>query len=96
MAVRRNLARRQSDGFRSAGLRQSIVIAESISAEMDRDAALQVGEREGCLPIAAVRGPNQGEQGFIARYGQHRSVAEHPAGRGKISGKHPYLTNKRL
>src|SRR5262249_27850131 len=85
----RNLACGQSHGFRPAGL----ALRESRS-HVNRDPALQVGQGESVLSVAAVSGADEVEECLILADGNQGSVAKRPSYWGKVSGKHPYLADK--
>ena len=61
------------------------------SPRMDRRAAAQVGQREGVLAVAAVRGADQVEQHFVIRDGQQLAVAHLPAAGSKVEADQPNL-----
>src|SRR5262249_44830822 len=62
--------------------------------DMHRQAALQVGQCECLLTIAAVGRADQIEQSIILGDRYERPVAERPADRGKVAGKHTDLADK--
>src|SRR5690242_5913083 len=62
------------------------------SALMYRHPALQIRQIESALPVTAVRRTEQLKQRFVLGNCHWRPVAEVPACRGKITGKHSDLT----
>src|SRR5258708_4449653 len=60
MAVRRNLAGGQRDGFSTSALPQS-----KSRSHMHRDAALKVGQSEGVLSVASIGRADQVEKGVV-------------------------------
>jgi hypothetical protein len=55
---------------------------------VDGNAALQIRQGKGGLPITAVRGADQVEESVILVNGYDRAIAERPADRSKVSGEH--------
>jgi hypothetical protein len=53
------------------------------------DPAAQIRQIKSLLTITAVCGPYQLKQNFVFRDWEGLSVTKHPAGRWKITGKHP-------
>jgi hypothetical protein len=60
---------------------------------VDRKAAAQVGQREGALAVTAVGRPDQLEERLVLGDREELSLAEHPARRGEVPGKHPDFTD---
>ena len=88
MAVRRDLVDRQRDLLDAAGLAH-----DEAGALVDRDAALQVGQREGGLAVAAVGGADQLEQDLVLGDRQELAIAHHPSGGREVAGKHANLAD---
>jgi hypothetical protein len=89
MAMRRKLAGGHGDAFRSTALSQG-----KARANVYGYAALKIGESEGCLPVAAVGGSDQGEEGVVLGDVHQRAIAESPTHGGEVACKHPYFTDK--
>jgi hypothetical protein len=89
--MRRNLTYRERYLLGAAGLGQDEAVAL-----VERKAAAQVGQGEGRLAIAAVGGSDQLEQGLMLGDGQELALAEHPADRREVAGKHADLAHIRL
>ena len=67
--------------------------ASEAVALVDRKSTLQVGEREGRLTVAAVRGADELEQRLVLRDGGELSGTERPARRCEVAGEHPDLAD---
>jgi hypothetical protein len=71
--------------------------AEHMSgALMHRDAALQVGQRECRLPVAAVRSADQLKECGVLVNCQQLTVAERPTLRREVAAEHPNFADKRI
>jgi hypothetical protein len=90
VAVRGNLAGGERYTLHSAGLSQS-----KPGSNVDGDAALEVGQGKGVLPISTVGGANQVEERIIFCDWYQSSIAECPTYWRKITGEHPYLAYER-
>src|SRR5271165_4430204 len=82
------LTRRQSDRFNTTSLR-----LHEPRPHMDRKPASQVGQGEGALAVAAVRGADEVEEGLIFGDGEQLPLAEHPACWSEVASEHAYLTD---
>jgi hypothetical protein len=60
---------------------------------MDREPAPQIGQSEGALAVAAIRGSDKVEEGFVFGNREQLPLAEHPACRSKIAREDTYLTD---
>jgi hypothetical protein len=59
-------------------------------------AALEVGQREVRLAVAAVRGAEEGEQGGVLRQRQELPVAPGPALGGEVEGEDADFRDERI
>ncbi len=78
MRMRRNLVGGQSHGFHARAFTDDEGVAE-VGAHVQRHAALQVGQGEGLLAVAAVGGADQLEQCIVVGDRHDRPVAQRPA-----------------
>src|SRR5205085_10625045 len=85
--------RANRDGLGPARLGQRVRVAGLVSAVMKRHAAVQVGQRESRLTVAAVGRADQGEEYLVLRDGKQRSVAKHPACGGEVATEHSDFTD---
>ena len=91
MSVRRNLINSERDFLGSTGFGEN-----EGGVLVDGNAAAQIGQSEGFLPVAAVRRSDQLEKRFVFGNGKQLASAKHPAGGSKISREHSDFTNVRL
>ena len=60
----------------------------------DRNAALEIGNAEGAVPVAAVSRSQKGKERLILVDTQHLPVAQCPAARCKVAAEHSDFTDK--
>src|ERR1700751_4861133 len=95
MGVRRNLRDVERNRF-LAGFLTLEVLVPGESAVMYRDPALQVGQREGGRPVAAIHRAEQREQGRVLRDRQELPVTERPIARRKAEAERLDLSEERF
>jgi hypothetical protein len=91
-----HLAGNQRHAFRSARLADEIIAESRPGSLMDRDATAQIRESKRRLAIAAIGGTDEREKGVILRNREQLTVAQRPASRSEVAGKHPDFSNKGL
>jgi hypothetical protein len=83
MVVTWHLIHGQGDRLLAARLCERVA-----RTHVHRNAALQIRQRKGRLAVAAIGRADQVEQGLVLGNRYQLALAEGPAGRRKIAGKH--------
>ena len=96
MRMDRDLIRRQRNALDAGLLAQRKGPAETRRSGMYRYTALEVRQGECRLTVTAIGRAYETEESVVLRDRQQLAVAEGPAGRRKVPGKDPYLTNVRV
>src|SRR5205823_11735665 len=97
MRVRGHFGGEKRDRILAARLSEVVCAqAESglIAADVDRDRALQIRQREGALAVAAVCRAEQREESGVLRDRQDLPVAPGPASRREVEGEDADLCDK--
>ena len=94
--MRRHLAGGQGDVFLPGDLARRVAATAGKVAGMHRNAALQVGQRKVCYPVAPVRRPKQRVQRGVLVDAEELPVTESPALGCKRAGKQNDLAEIRF
>jgi len=91
MEVRRQFGLRQRVGYFASCL------SESKSSSLVKGyTAAQVGQRKGCLAVAAISGAKQREKRLVLINGQKLAIAHGPVSRIETKAKDFYFRQERL
>lgn len=94
VAVSGKLLEAERNRFAAARLSQRPRGQAGSRTLMDGNAAREVGQRKGGLPVTSVGGPDQREQGIVLGDGQKLPLTQRPPEGSEIAGKGPDLAQK--
>src|ERR1700681_4532951 len=89
MVVVRHFGRQQRYVLLPTGFAQIAQAQARALALLQRRGALEIGEGKVGLPVAAIRGAEEREQGRVLADGQELSITGGPANGSKVPGKNP-------